>query len=75
MVNPRVISHLRGVNMKVESKGIVIHLEQDEIGELWDILTFAKDHHIQETKKGKTCMFPSELKLCDALLDITEKLR
>lgn len=61
--------------MKVDSKGIVIHLEQDEISKFWNILMFAKDHHTQETKKGNTCMYDSELKLCDALLDITGKLK
>ena len=61
--------------MKVDSKGIVIHLEQDEISSFWNILMFAKDYHTQETENGKTCMYDRELKLCDALLDITEKLK
>lgn len=61
--------------MKVDSKGIVIHLEQDEISSFWNILMFAKDYHNEKTKKGETCMYDCELKLCDALIDIMEKLK
>ncbi len=39
--------------MKVDSKGIVIHLEQDEINSFWNILMFAKDYHNEKNQKGR----------------------
>lgn len=61
--------------MKVNSKGICIELEQDEIDIFWNIIMFAKDYHNQEIKDNHSCMNSAELKLADELIEITEKLK
>ena len=62
-------------NMKITTKGIEIHLEQDEISDFVNIILFALDYHEKETKNGNNCMTKSELKLAKELVDITEKLQ
>ena len=61
--------------MKITSEGINIHLEQEEISTFWNIIMFAKDYHNEKTSKGELCMFDSELKLANELLEITDKLK
>ena len=61
--------------MKITSKGIEIHLEQEEISDFVNIILFAKDYHEKEKKDGKCCMTKAELKLADELIEITEKLQ
>lgn len=61
--------------MKITTKGIEIHLEQDEISDFVNIILFAKDYHEQQTKKGECCMTKAELKLADELIEITDKLQ
>lgn len=61
--------------MKVTTKGIEIHLEQEEISDFVNIILFAKDYHEQQTKAGECCMTKAELKLADELIEITDKLQ
>lgn len=61
--------------MKITSNGIDIHLEQEEISVFWNIIMFALDYHEEKTEKGESCMYDSELKLANELLEITDKLK
>lgn len=61
--------------MKVNSKGIQIELEQDELDDLWNIIMFARDWQDSDVTKNKPKMTDSELKLADDLLDILNKLK
>lgn len=59
--------------MKVETNGLKIVLDADEISDFWNIILFAKDLHNERSKKGEGCMSQSELQLANKLIEITEK--
>ena len=61
--------------MKVESKGIVIHLEQDEIMDFWNIVMFAIDLHDERTKNGESCMTKGELDLAKKIVDTLDNIK
>jgi len=61
--------------MTVESNGITIHLEKNEIENLWNIVMFAFDWQEYAEKNGKPTMRESELKLAKEIVDITDKIK
>lgn len=54
---------------------ITIQFDEDEINLLWNVVMFAKDLHNERTKKGEPCMTENELRLADALIDLTERIK
>lgn len=61
--------------MRVESIGITISLEQDEIIDFWNIVMFALDLQAERDKQGKPCMTESEKKFAKKLVDILEPIK
>ena len=61
--------------MRIESKGITITLEQEEIIDLWNIIMFAFDWQDSEITKDKPKMTERELQLAHELFDILDKLK
>jgi len=60
--------------MIIQSKGISIELEQDEIDAFCNIIMFALDLQAERDKENKLCMNAKELKLAKKLVEITEKI-
>lgn len=56
--------------MKIESQGITIHLEQEEITDFVNIIMFARDYYYDKEKAGIQTMTTSELRLSKQLVDI-----
>ena len=61
--------------MKVESNGITIHLEQDEVVDMWNIIMFALDWQSSELTKDKPKMNEHELKLANELQETLDKIK
>lgn len=61
--------------MRVESNGITIHLERDEIMDFWNVIMFALDWQNYAEKNGKSTMTESELSLANKLAEITDKIK
>lgn len=56
--------------MKIESNGVTIHLEQNEIMDFWNIIMFALDYQVV-----KQAMTENELKLARELADTVDKIK
>lgn len=61
--------------MRIESNGITIYLEKDEIQDFWNIVMFALDWQGYAEKNGKSTMTENELKLANKLAEITDKIK
>ena len=61
--------------MVVESNGITIYLEKEEIQDFWNIVMFSLDWQNYAKKNGESTMTENELKLAKELVEITDKIK
>ena len=61
--------------MKIESNGITIYLEQNEICDFWNIVAFALDLQDERDKEQRPCMTDDELRLARKLHKILDELK
>lgn len=60
--------------MNIETNGIRINLDADEIRPLWNVILFALDFKAQEEKAGKPCMTEDEYVLAKKLASTLESI-
>ena len=60
--------------MEITCNEIKIVLTKDEIEDFKNIVLFALDLQAERDKENKPCMYESELKLANELVDILEKI-
>ena len=61
--------------MRITSNGIDIHLEQDEIVDLWNVIMFALDLQEQREKNNEACMYEKEKQLAINLVDTLNRVK